>query len=164
MKKTLIIFLFSPSLLFCQELKESNWFNDWEKILTFKSDAPHWGVEWNAFWNWGDNNILLADYFVIRDSNGDFVRFKDNKYNFDIDFSIQTTFYKKFILRYSFMSLKQDLGGPIGTDRSYTIGDRHDINSDLEEINYDFDGSGKVIVSNILSLGYPIKIFKLKGC
>jgi len=154
MKKLLIILLLSPSLLFCQESEEIDWFN-------LKSDDSHWGVEWNVFWNWGDNDILLADYFVIRDSNGDFVSFEDNKYSFDIDLSIQTTFYKRIILRYSFISLKQDMAGPIGIDRSYTLGDRNDINSNLEVVNYDFDGSGKVIVSNIFSLGYPLKVFKL---
>ena len=155
MRKLLFfIFLFTSSLLFSQEVKESDWFN-------FDSNESHWGIEWNAFWNWGDNNILLADYFVIRDSNGDFVRFDDNKYSFDIDLSIQTTFYKKVIFRYTFISLKQNLTGPVGAERGYNLGDRNDIDSGLEEINYDFDGSGKVIVSNILSLGYPIKLFKL---
>ena len=134
-----------------------------KKWFNYRSPSFHAGIEYNLFWNWGDNDILLANYIVVRDSQDNFSSFETNKFSFDVDFSLQFSIYDKFIIRYTFIRHLQNISGPIGVDRSYTWGDRFDLAYDLEETNYTYDGSGQVLSSNILSIGYPIDVLKLFG-
>ncbi|MCK4448170.1 MAG: hypothetical protein KAW56_13945 [Candidatus Marinimicrobia bacterium] len=122
----------------------------------FNLKGKHIGLELNSFWNYGDCD-LIADW--ENHAAGKLKEIKDTF--FDTDFSIQYTIYKSFIMRYTYIKICKNILGPIGPDLSYKYGDRHSIDYNLEETKYEYERSGALNKSHIISLGFPITLGKI---
>jgi len=122
----------------------------------FSLKGKHIGLEWNSYWNYGDCD-LVADW--ENHAAGKLKEVKDTF--FDTDFSIQYTLYKKFVVRYTYIKICENISGPIGPDLSYKYGDRYSLDYDLEETKYEYERSGSQNKSYIISIGYPITVGKI---
>ena len=125
----------------------------------FELGVTHIGIENNLLWGWGNSDLIGADYEDF--SNGSLNEISDN-FGWNADFSIQATFYNKFLLRYTYIKLVEDIPGPIGTDKSYYEFYYYYYDICKRSSDYDYESSHRRNISHIFSLGYPIKYFEYK--
>jgi len=128
-----------------------------EQSYTVKSNKTptitHIGFEWNAFWNWGDCDLMADAENHARGT----LKIIDDLY-FDTDVSIQYSLKKKVVLRYTYTVIHDNLDNRVGPDLSYKYGDRYSPDYDWEETEYEYRASGSRNRSHIFSIGYPIRI------
>lgn len=145
MKKSIIILVIS--IFIGSTSAQSKW---------FEFGKTHIGLEYNILWGWGDSDLIVADYENLSEDIKSF-----NPFN--VDFSLQATVKNKWLLRYTYIKLVEDISGPIGESQYYHYGDTNSYEDDYTEVTYEYDDvSGRIKKSHIFSIGYPFKLFDYK--